>query len=99
MGLALEKAGPAAMLRNLDVVFAFIIDTVFLGQDPPALSIFGACLVCTGVIIIGMFKDRVTNRLVPPANGVVFEDVETTPAKAVVELSEKAILSNTQLPQ
>jgi drug/metabolite transporter (DMT)-like permease len=95
MGLALERAGSAAMLRNLDVVFAFIIDTVILKQDPPALSIFGACLVCGGVIIIGVFKDQEQrNPQLPPTQGHVFEDaeVETVDAKiSTIQAADKEL--------
>jgi drug/metabolite transporter (DMT)-like permease len=56
MGLSREKAGAAAMLRNLDVVFAFIFEILLLGEEPRPLSLFGAFLVCGAVIAVGLIK-------------------------------------------
>ncbi len=44
-GGQLEKAGPAAMMRNLDVVFAFVLQISFLAETPSGGSVAGAILI------------------------------------------------------
>ncbi|KAJ1652306.1 hypothetical protein IWQ61_007329 [Dispira simplex] len=48
-GLQLSPAGPATLMRNLDVVFAFGFGIVLFGEIPDALSVSGALLIvgCT----------------------------------------------------
>jgi len=55
-GLKWEKAGPGSMMRNLDLVFAFVFQTFLLGESVHPLSVVGASLTCTGSLGIGLSK-------------------------------------------
>ena len=57
-----EAAGPAAMMRNLDILFAYIYQVALLGQPANGLSILGACFVVTCAVIIGTRKWLSTKR-------------------------------------
>ncbi|KAI3643991.1 hypothetical protein MP228_010155 [Amoeboaphelidium protococcarum] len=60
-GLQKAPAGPAVLLRNLDVIFAFL-GGVFVLQDAPTdalilgLDITGAVLICLGAAFKNIFK-------------------------------------------
>uniref|UniRef100_A0A0G4HP42 EamA domain-containing protein n=1 Tax=Chromera velia CCMP2878 TaxID=1169474 RepID=A0A0G4HP42_9ALVE len=51
-GLQREKAGPGAMMRNLDIVFAFILDSFVYRRRPSLLSVAGALLVVCGSSLV-----------------------------------------------
>ena len=61
-GIQMEAAGPAAMMRNLDILFAYIYQVALLGQPANGLSILGACFVVTCAVIIGTRKWLSTKR-------------------------------------
>eukprot|EP00475_Leptophrys_vorax_P003500 TRINITY_DN12081_c0_g1_i1.p1 TRINITY_DN12081_c0_g1~~TRINITY_DN12081_c0_g1_i1.p1 ORF type:complete len:348 (-),score=88.26 TRINITY_DN12081_c0_g1_i1:334-1377(-) len=56
MGLNREKAGAAAMIRNLDVVFAFVFELGVLGHTPNITSLIGALLVCGAAVSVGLLS-------------------------------------------
>jgi drug/metabolite transporter (DMT)-like permease len=51
-GFQLEKAGIAAVMRNLDVVFVFIWDLTLLGERISLWSVAGAAIICGCAILI-----------------------------------------------
>lgn len=57
-GLQLEKAAPATMMRNLDVVLAFLFQWLVLHEDPNVWSIAGAVLIASCAILIAIAKGR-----------------------------------------
>ena len=54
-GLQLEKAAPAALMRNVDILLAFLFDYAFFGQKPSVLTLLGGLLVVlsTGGVALG----------------------------------------------
>ena len=44
-GLQLEKAAPAALMRNVDILLAFLFDYAIFGEQPRVLTLLGALLV------------------------------------------------------
>ena len=44
-GLQLENAAPAALMRNVDIVFAFIFDAAFFDEHPTPLTLCGGFVV------------------------------------------------------
>ncbi|XP_012621670.1 solute carrier family 35 member G1 [Microcebus murinus] len=49
-GLQIEKAGPVAVMRAMDVVFAFIFQIIFFNQVPSWWTVGGAiCLVASSI--------------------------------------------------
>ncbi|XP_056385435.1 solute carrier family 35 member G1 [Hyla sarda] len=46
--LQIEKAGPVSVMRTMDVVFAFIFQTLFLHRTPSWLTIGGALCIVAG---------------------------------------------------
>ncbi|XP_019620046.1 PREDICTED: ankyrin repeat and KH domain-containing protein 1-like [Branchiostoma belcheri] len=52
----LEKAAPVAIVRTMDIVFAFTWQFVFLGELPAWLSVGGALLVMSSAIAIAVKK-------------------------------------------
>ena len=54
-GLQLEKAAPAALMRNVDILLAFLFDYAFFGQQPHLLTLLGGVLVIlsTGGVALG----------------------------------------------
>ncbi|CAH0492558.1 unnamed protein product [Peronospora farinosa] len=59
-GFQLEKAGVAAVMRYLDVVFVFIWDSVILGEHINHWSIVGAMIILTCAVVIAIRKIRTT---------------------------------------
>lgn len=55
-GFRLEKAGPASMMRNLDIVFAFMWQVLFLGDPATTTSLLGAGCICISAVAIGVQK-------------------------------------------
>ncbi|CEM04491.1 unnamed protein product [Vitrella brassicaformis CCMP3155] len=55
-GLQLEKAGPAAFMRNLDVALAFIFQVCILGVPLDPLSVTGAGLVVGSASVMVLRK-------------------------------------------
>ena len=54
-GLQLEKAAPAALMRNVDILLAFLFDYVVFGHAPRILTLLGGLLVVlsTGGVALG----------------------------------------------
>lgn len=56
LSLQLEQAGPVAIARSADIVFAFIWQILFFEEVPNMYSIGGAFLVTSSVILTGVRK-------------------------------------------
>lgn len=56
MALQFEQAGPVAIARSADIVFAFIWEIVFFKETPNIFSIGGALLVICSVLLTGFRK-------------------------------------------
>ncbi|KAI9993400.1 hypothetical protein PInf_015481 [Phytophthora infestans] len=59
-GFQLEKAGVAAVMRYLDVVFVFLWDSLILGEHINHWSIVGALVILTCAVIIAVRKIQLT---------------------------------------
>ncbi|KAL4141081.1 hypothetical protein PRNP1_014203 [Phytophthora ramorum] len=59
-GFQLEKAGVAAVMRYLDVVFVFVWDSIILGEHINHWSIVGALIILSCAIVIAVRKIQVT---------------------------------------
>ncbi|KAI8896812.1 hypothetical protein BC833DRAFT_621805 [Globomyces pollinis-pini] len=55
-GLQLANAGPATLMRNLDIVCAFIFGIVLFGEIPQITSIIGALLIGGATAIVAFVK-------------------------------------------
>lgn len=55
-GLQLAPAGPGTLMRNLDVVFAFIFGITILGEIPRWTSVVGAIIILSCTIGMAMRK-------------------------------------------
>lgn len=60
MSLQLEQAGPIAVARSADIVFAFIWQIMFFNEVPNKYSILGAVLVLSSVLLVGLRKWALT---------------------------------------
>lgn len=56
LALQMEQAGPVALARSSDIVFAFVWQVLFFGEIPNAYSVAGAVLVLSSVVLIGLRK-------------------------------------------
>lgn len=56
LSLQLEQAGPVAIARSADIVFAFIWQVLFFQEVPNRYSIAGAVLVTSSVLLTGVRK-------------------------------------------
>lgn len=56
LSLQLEQAGPVAIARSADIVFAFLFQVLFFKEVPNAYSVIGAVLVVSSVILTGFNK-------------------------------------------
>lgn len=56
ISLQLEQAGPVAIARSADIVFAFIWQVMFFKEVPNGYSIAGAVLVTSSVLLTGLKK-------------------------------------------
>ena len=52
--LQLEDAGPASLVRNADIVFAFILQFVFMGVQPEWTTLLGAGLIIIATTMIAL---------------------------------------------
>ncbi len=84
-GVQREKAGPASMIRNLDVAFSFFWQVVALGIAPNIWSVLGAIVISGCVLAMGIRKwkmenqaeeERKRNAAVPAAALLVKDDEE-----------------------
>jgi len=55
-GVQLEKAGPASMIRNLDVAFSFMWQITIQGIHPHTWSVIGAIIISASVVVMGVRK-------------------------------------------
>ncbi|KAJ2909544.1 hypothetical protein GGI21_001776 [Coemansia aciculifera] len=55
-GLQLAPAGPATLMRNLDVVFAFVLGITLFGEIPRLASVLGAVLIVACTVAMGLHK-------------------------------------------
>lgn len=56
MSLQMEQAGPVAIARSADIVFAFFWQIMFYNEIPSRYSILGAFLVLSSVMLVGLRK-------------------------------------------
>ncbi|KAJ1523876.1 hypothetical protein ONE63_010431 [Megalurothrips usitatus] len=56
LALQMEQAGPVAIARSADIVFAFIWQVLFFQEVPNRYSIAGAILVTSSVLLTGVRK-------------------------------------------
>lgn len=56
LALQMEQAGPVAIARSSDIVFAFIWQVMFFNEIPNMFSIGGAILVMSSVVLTGLRK-------------------------------------------
>lgn len=56
MSLQMEQAGPVAIARSADIVFAFLWQVMFFNEIPSKFSICGAILVLSSVLLVGVRK-------------------------------------------
>ncbi|XP_022902946.1 solute carrier family 35 member G1 [Onthophagus taurus] len=56
IALQIEQAGPVAIARSSDIVFAFIWQVLFFEEIPNRFSIAGAFLVLSSVVLTGLRK-------------------------------------------
>ncbi|KAI9187895.1 hypothetical protein H9P43_002286 [Blastocladiella emersonii ATCC 22665] len=82
-GLQLARAGPGVMMRNLDVVFAFLFGVYLFGEVPHWSSIVGAALIVGTTMATGVSK-LVNHRRVLPAGPVAAEDADDEAVSVVV---------------
>ncbi|KAK9719015.1 hypothetical protein K7432_005092 [Basidiobolus ranarum] len=59
-GLQLSPAGPGTLMRNFDVVFAFVFGIVIFHETPDKFTIFGATLIIGSTVAMGLHKWRMT---------------------------------------
>lgn len=60
ISLQIEQAGPIAIARSADIVFAFIWQVMFFKEVPNKYSIIGALLVVSSVVLTGLRKWVIT---------------------------------------
>ncbi|EDW80933.1 uncharacterized protein Dwil_GK11296 [Drosophila willistoni] len=60
LSLQVEQAGPVAIARCADIVFAFIWQMMFFGETPTGYSLFGALMVVSSVILTALKKWAMT---------------------------------------
>ncbi|XP_023178449.1 solute carrier family 35 member G1 [Drosophila hydei] len=60
LSLQVEQAGPVAIARCADIVFAFIWQILFFGEAPNVYSLCGALMVVSSVILTAMKKWAMT---------------------------------------
>lgn len=56
ISLQLEEAGPVAIARSADIVFAFIWQILFFKQIPSSYSVIGGALITISVVLTGLKK-------------------------------------------
>jgi drug/metabolite transporter (DMT)-like permease len=56
LALQFEEAGPVAIARSADIVFAFIWQIMFFKEVPNRYSVMGAILVVSSVVLSGLRK-------------------------------------------
>ncbi|XP_001600949.1 solute carrier family 35 member G1 [Nasonia vitripennis] len=67
LALQMEQAGPVAIARSADIVFAFFWQVLFFNEIPNRYSVGGAILVTSSVLLTGLRKWAVS---LPETSGV-----------------------------
>eukprot|EP00842_Homolaphlyctis_polyrhiza_P002245 jgi/Hompol1/3020/HPOL_006324-RA len=62
-GLQLANAGPATLMRNLDIVFAFVAGVLIFNETPSILSIIGAILIFSATASVALIKWQQSKRI------------------------------------
>ncbi|KAJ3158227.1 hypothetical protein HDU86_002936 [Geranomyces michiganensis] len=55
-GLQMSHAGPATLMRNLDIVFAFVFGQIFFNETPRVTSIVGAAIILASTASVALYK-------------------------------------------
>ena len=58
----MEKAGPVAIVRQCDIVFAYIFQVAVFGDALQSISFLGAILVIGGTLVLAIKKLVLTNQ-------------------------------------
>ena len=106
-GVQIEKAGPASMIRNLDVAFSFFWQMIVQGIAPSPWSVLGAVIISASVVAMGVRKWRADKqaeghcKAVPAAANLVTTEEQLArlqDQQAAVELSLEHSDVDLQLP-
>jgi drug/metabolite transporter (DMT)-like permease len=81
-GVQKEKAGPASMIRNLDVVFSFLWQITIEGILPNAWSVLGAIVISGSVVAMGVRKWRLQEQQPPAAAAAAATGAAAAPPSA-----------------
>ena len=76
-GFAIEKAGPAAVMRYIDVIFAFIWSFTILGEEISGWSVLGASIIMFAAGSIALNKMRKNKRSMPREGQDIGDDADT----------------------
>ena len=68
-GFRIEKAGPAATMRQLDTVFVAVWQSLLLADVPPPLTLFGAGLILCGSAALTLSRGCKAERSKSEARG------------------------------
>lgn len=60
LSLQLEQAGPVALARSSDILFAFVWQMIFFKESPNRYSLIGATLVIISVVLTALRKYLLT---------------------------------------
>ena len=55
-GLSLENSGPATMMRNFDIVYAYIFEVILFNNKPDWICVAGTCLIIFTTLLQGIDK-------------------------------------------
>jgi drug/metabolite transporter (DMT)-like permease len=98
-GVQREKAGPASMIRNLDVAFSFVWQVVIEGIVPNVWSVFGALIISASVVAMGIKKWRAEAPRTPPPTTTTSPPIATDRVdETVIELPTTASNEDQPIP-
>jgi len=52
IGLSIERSAPATLMRNMDIVLAFVVQVVFFKNPTDWMSVLGAGLIVGGTVAV-----------------------------------------------
>ena len=78
LGFALEKAGPAAVMRYIDVLFAFIWSATFLKENINPWSVFGGAIIMISAVIITWNKKLKNQKIEGENRGIDGATIDDT---------------------
>ena len=90
-GVQREKAGVSSLVRNLDIVFAFIYQLTVEGVAVNGFSFIGACIVTGSVVGLGIRKWRKEKKSAPQVTAPV---ADIKPAELEMEAEAEAVLND-----